>query len=134
MKRILVIVGLLVGSCYAASAQQPKPQWLTVKSANLKCWECKERLDKFLIVENKSNMESGIMQWKTNMLQGEIKFQYLPDRTNPEVIKAAMNNAGFDADDSKAEVGAYKSLPAACKRIEEGGGPKKGKPCHVQPY
>jgi mercuric ion binding protein len=32
-------------------------------------------------------MESGMMQWKINLLQGEIKVQYLPDRTNPEVIK-----------------------------------------------
>lgn len=133
MKRILVIGAFLLGA-YTAEAQQPKFQWITVKSANLRCWECKEKLDKYLIVENKANMESGIMQWKINMLQGEIKFQYLPDRTSPEYIKAAMNNAGFDADDSKAEENAYKMLPAACKRIEEGGGPKKGKPCHVQPY
>lgn len=134
MKRILVTFALLTGLCYAAQAQQPKFQWVTVKSANLRCWECKERLDKYLIVENKANMESGIMQWKINMLQGEIKFQYLPDRTNPEAIKAALNNAGFDADDSKAEEEAYKKLPPICKRAEDGGGPKKGKPCHIQPY
>lgn len=134
MKKILVILALVTGSGFAARAQQPKFQWLTVKSANLRCWECKERLDKYLLVENKANMEMGIMQWKINLLQGEVKFQYLPDRTNPELIKTAMNNAGFDADDSKAEEETYKKLPAACKRIEDGGGPKKGKPCHVQPY
>ncbi|MCW3088548.1 MAG: heavy metal transport/detoxification protein [Sediminibacterium sp.] len=124
----------VMGAGYAAQAQQPKPMWVTIKSGNLKCWECKEKLEKYLIVENKANMEMGMMQWKINMLQGEIRVQYLPDRTNPEVIKAAMNNAGFDADDLKAEELAYKGLPAACKRVEEGGGPKKGKPCHVQPY
>jgi mercuric ion binding protein len=133
MKRILVLMVILAGSFGAARAQQPKPQWLTVKSANLKCWECKERLDKYLLVENKANMESGIMQWKINMLQGEIKFQYLPDRTSPEAIKAALNNAGFDADDAKAEEEAYKKLPPICKRAEDGGGPKPRKPCHVQP-
>ncbi len=125
---------LVSGSFFAANAQQPKFQWLTVKSANLKCWECKERLDKYLLVENKANMEMGIMQWKINLLQGEIKFQYLPDRTNPEAIKAALNNAGFDADNDKAEPEAYQKLPPICKRAEQGGGPLKGKPCHVQPY
>ena len=134
MKRIWMALLLVSGSFYAAHAQQPKFQWLTVKSANLKCWECKERLDKYLIVENKANMEMGIMQWKINLLQGEIKFQYLPDRTNPESIKAALNNAGFDADNDKAEPEAYQKLPPICKRPEEGGGPQKGKPCHVQPY
>lgn len=128
------MIAFVTGSSIAALAQQPKAQWLTVKSPNLKCWECKERLDKYLLVENKANMEMGIMQWKINMLQGEVRFQYLPDRTNPELIKTAMNNAGFDADADKAEPEAYKMLPAACKRAEDGGGPKKGKPCHVQPY
>jgi hypothetical protein len=44
-----------------------------------------------------------------------------------------LNNAGFDADDSKAEESAYKKLPPICKRAADGGGPQKGKPCHMQP-
>ena len=133
MKKTIATFAVIMGIAFAAQAQQPKPVWITIKSANLKCWECKEKLEKFLIVENESNMENGIAQWKINLLQGEIRLQYLPDRTNPETIRAAMNNAGFDADNEKAEENAYKSLPQPCKRPEEGGGPQKGKPCHVQP-
>ena len=133
MKRILPMIMLLMASYCTIHAQQPNPQWITIKSANLRCWECKERLDKYLLVENKSNMESGLMQWKINMLQGEIKIQYLPDRASPETIKAALNNAGFDADNDKADPEAYKKLPVPCRRAEDGGGPQKGKPCHVQP-
>ncbi|MES2004873.1 MAG: hypothetical protein V4450_10160 [Bacteroidota bacterium] len=133
MKRILVSLVLLMAGGYAAQAQQPKPEWVTIKSANLKCWECKEKLDKYLLMENKANMESGMMVWKINLLQGEIKVQFLPDRTNAAAIKAALNNAGFDADSDKAEPEAYQKLPPICKRAEDGGGPQKGKPCHVQP-
>ncbi|MBV9986193.1 MAG: copper chaperone [Chitinophagaceae bacterium] len=133
MKKTLLLLLIAVGISLASHAQQPKPQWVTIKSPNLKCWECKERLEKYLVVENKSNMESGMMQWKINLLQGEIKVQYLPDRINPEVIRTAMNNAGFDADDSKADEESYKKLPQACKRAADGGGPQKGKPCHVPP-
>lgn len=133
MKQAVLSIGLLLGIVFTIQAQQPKPQWITIKSANLKCWECKEKLNKYLIVENKANMESGIMQWKINLLQGEIKLQYLPDRTSPEAIRTALNNAGFDADNEKAEPDAYKELPAACKRAEDGGGPQKGKPCHIEP-
>ena len=132
MKRMIGLMLVLV-ICLVTNAQQPKPEWLTVKSVNLRCWECKERLERFLIVENKANMETGIMQWKINLLQGEIKFQYLPDRTNPESIRAALNNAGFDADAEKAEPDAYKKLPPICKYKEDGGGPQKNKPCHTQP-
>jgi mercuric ion binding protein len=133
MKNIIVLLITIIGTVTVSHAQQPKPLWVTIKSSNLKCWECKERLDKYLIVENKSNMESGMVQWKINLLQGEIRIQYLPDRTSPDVIKTALNNAGFDADASKATEEAYKMLPPICKRTEDGGGPKDRKPCHVQP-
>ncbi len=134
MKRIVGISMLLVMITGAVCAQQPKSEWVTIKSANLKCWECKERLEKYLIVENKANMESGLIQWKINLLQGEIKLQYWPDRVDPDNIRIALNNAGFDADSTKAEEDAYKKLPPICKRAEDGGGPLKGgKPCHIGP-
>lgn len=132
MKRIFLSL-LIVLVAYFVHAQQPKPEWVTIKSANLRCWECKERLDRYLIVENKANMESGMMQWKINLLQGEIRIQFLPDRTSASIIKAALNNAGFDADEEKAEPEAYTKLPPICKRAEDGGGPQKNKPCHMQP-
>jgi mercuric ion binding protein len=134
MKKVFSLVILVVGLAAAANAQQSKSEWITVKSANLKCWECKERLEKYLLVENRSNFESGIIQWKINMLQGEIKLQFWPDRASAAAIKAAINNAGFDADNEKAEEDAYKKLPPICKRAEDGGGQIKGqRPCHVPP-
>ena len=44
-----------------------------------------------------------------------------------------MANAGFDADEIKATEESYKLLPPNCKRAADGGGPKKGKPCHIEP-
>lgn len=132
MKRILTTLLLTAALYVTAGAQQQKPEWVTIKSANLKCWECKERLDKYLLKE-KGITESGIVQWKINLLQGEIKVQYLPNYVTPDAVRISLNNAGFDADNEKAEPDAYKKLPSACKRAEDGGGPQKGKPCHVQP-
>ncbi|MES2329711.1 MAG: hypothetical protein V4539_08920 [Bacteroidota bacterium] len=132
MKRILLGLALVVASCYTLQAQQVGPQWVTIKSGNLKCWECRDALDKYLLKE-KGITESGILQWKTNLLQGEIKIQYLPDKINPDGLRTTLNNAGFDADTEKAEPEAYKKIPPPCKRAEDGGGPQKGKPCHVAP-
>ncbi|MDP1763524.1 MAG: hypothetical protein Q8L07_06500 [Sediminibacterium sp.] len=133
MKKMFLLVTILlaVSTIYA---QQAKPVWVTIKTPNLKCWECRERLDRYLIIENNTNMDGGLAQWKFNLLQGEIKFQYLPDRINPDIIRTTLNNAGFDADTEKAEPDAYKMLPPICKRAEDGGGPQKNKPCHMQPY
>jgi mercuric ion binding protein len=130
---ILLLISLLgTGNLLA---QQPKSQWVTIKSANLRCWECKERLERQLVIVNKAEMESGMIQWKIQLLQGEVKVQYWPDRTSPDAIRVAMNNAGFDADSTLATPEAYLALPPPCKRIADGGGQKKGAPpCHVQPY
>jgi len=127
---------LLVLSSAAARAQvmPGKNQWITIKSSNLKCWECKEQLEKYFISENESTMQSGMIQRKYNLLSGEVRILYNPDRVTPAVIRTVMNNAGFDADGEKAEADSYKGLPPICKRAEDGGGPQKGKPCHIPPY
>ena len=132
MKKIIVALLLLI-SVNHASAQSAKAEWVLLKSNNLKCWECKDVLDKYLTKE-KENTEGGIVQWKINLLQGEVRIQFLPDRTSADEVRAAINNAGFDTDKEKALDEAYKKLPPSCKRAEEGGGPQLRKPCHVKPY
>jgi hypothetical protein len=132
MKKIIVAVLFLIVA-HTASAQSAKAEWVILKSNNLKCWECKDVLDKYLTKE-KENTEGGIVQWKINLLQGEVRIQFLPDRTSADEVRAAVNNAGFDTDKEKALDEAYKKLPPSCKRAEEGGGPQLRKPCHVKPY
>lgn len=132
MKKILFLM-IFMCAGKIMQAQQAKPEWVTIKSSNLKCWECKEVLDKYLL-EEKGILEGGLVQWKINLLQGEIRIQYLPNYTNPDALKVTLNNAGFDADSTKASDDAYKRLPPACKRAEDGGGPQLRKPCHVKPY
>ena len=132
MKKIIVAVLSLI-IAHTSSAQSAKAEWVILKSNNLKCWECKDVLDKYLTKE-KENTEGGIVQWKINLLQGEVRIQFLPDRTNADEVRAAVNNAGFDTDKEKALDEAYKKLPPSCKRAEEGGGPQLRKPCHVKPY
>lgn len=134
MKKALIISNFCLLISNLLLAQQDKAVWITIKSANLKCWECKETLDKYLIVENKSNFDKAIIQWKYNLIQGEIKLQYFPDRVGVDEIRTALNNAGFDADTEKANPDSYKLVPAICKRAEDGGGPQPRKPCHIEPY
>ena len=134
IKKILILV-FIVFIIYKSDAQvmAAKAEWVTIKTPNLRCWECKVKLEHWLITENKANMQSGLIQWKFNLLNGEIRFQYFPDRVSVDEIRISLNNAGFDADNEKAEEDSYKKLPPICKRNEEGGGPQKGKPCHIEP-
>ena len=132
MKKIILALICII-SVNAVSAQSAKAEWIILKSNNLKCWECKDVLDKYLTKE-KENTEGGIVQWKINLLQGEVRIQFLPDRTSADDVRTSVNNAGFDTDNEKALDEAYKKLPPSCKRAAEGGGPQLRKPCHVKPY
>jgi hypothetical protein len=135
MKQFFVLTCfVLIGFTTKAQVMAAKAQTVIIKSANLRCWECKEKLEKFLTVQNKAYLENALIEWRIDLLKGEIKIKFLPDRASIDDIRAALNNAGFDADTEKAEPEAYKKLPTACKRIEDGGGPKKGAPCHIEPY
>ena len=135
MKRILM-AALLLGSISTTQAQvmQAKTQWATLSVPQLKCWECKDRLDKYLEREKGPTDDAGIMKWSVNMTSGTLRIQYAPDRMNLETIKTAINNAGFDVDSAKATPDSYAKLPPVCKRAAEGGGQKKGSPpCKLPP-
>ena len=119
MKKIIILATLLF-SFYNGIAQSAKAEWVLLKSNNLKCWACKDVLDKYLTKE-KENTDGGIVQWKINLLQGELRVQFLPDRTSADEVRVAVNNAGFDTDIDKALDEAYKKLPPSCKRAAEGG-------------
>src|SRR4051812_45278707 len=102
MKKILVLIVMICGMAMSASAQQPKAQWVTVQSSNLKCWECRKLLEEYLNKVNGTQFEKGLIQWRFNLIKGEIKIQFYPDRANANAIKTAIANAGFDADEIKA--------------------------------
>lgn len=133
MKKLIIALLIVTGFAMNAGAQTKKPEWVTIKSENLKCWDCKSILDEYLKRANGSQMESGMIQWRYNLIKGELKVQFWPDRTNANHIRTVVANAGFDADEIKATPESYKLLPPNCKRAADGGGPKKGKPCHIEP-
>ncbi|HEX6916116.1 MAG TPA: copper chaperone [Chitinophagaceae bacterium] len=133
MKKLMPAIVFCLFSTIMVNAQAPKAQWVTIKSSNLKCWDCKKILDEYLTRANGTLMEKGMITWRYNLIKGEIKVQYYPDRTNPNLIRTVIANAGFDADEIKATPESYNLLPPNCKRAEDGGGPKKGKPCHMEP-
>lgn len=134
MKKI-VISSLLIIITSLANAQvmQQKAVWATLSVPQMKCWVCKEKLENYLVQEKGPTDDAGIIRWTININMGTVKIQYIPDRITPDFIRVSLNNAGFDADSTKAIPEAYKSLPPICKRKEDGGGPQKGKPCNIPP-
>ncbi len=134
MKKILFIAGFFSFVLNARSqVMQQKAQWITIAAPQLKCWVCKEKLEQYLLQEKGPAGDAGILRWTININAGNIRIQYVPDRMSLNYLRVAINNAGFDADSTKANEDSYKMLPPICKRKEDGGGPQKGKPCNTPP-
>ncbi|MDI9358052.1 MAG: hypothetical protein QM528_03790 [Phycisphaerales bacterium] len=126
---VFIILNLLVSSL--VFAQIGKPKWYVDTSANLRCWQCKDILENYLYRQSDQVWESAIIQIRFNLLNGSFKIQYHPERVTLEELKVAVNNAGFDTKSDSATIDSYNSLPAICKRAQDGGGPKHRQPCHV---
>ena len=135
MKKIFFSFLLIVIFADARSqVMQSKPLWATLSIPQLKCWECKDRLEQFLLTEKGPSGDAGILQWKLVLTNATMRIQYIPDRITIAYIKNAIANEGFDVDSIQAVPESYKMLPPICKRKADGGGQKKGEPsCSLPP-
>ncbi len=133
MKIFTLIAFLFLSAGIHAQVMQAKAQWATIKIPQLKCWECEQRLNAYLIREKGPNTDAGIIQWKTDLRNGILKIQFFADRITLDYIRTSIANAGFDADTVTAEPDAYKRLPNPCKKAADGNGFGPFKYCNLDP-
>lgn len=119
MKQMILL--LIALACFGAAsfAQQKTVETAKIKTPHALCEACKTR------IETQLKRIDGVMQVTVNYRKGETTVKYLTDRTNIEVIKTAIANQGYDADDIPANEDSYKRLPKTCKKPEDGGGHPK---------
>ncbi len=133
MKYFSLIVAVIFSISTHAQVMQAKPVWASISVPQLKCWECQQRLNQYLVREKGPNTDAGIGQWKMDLRNGILKIQYYPDRITLNYIQTAIANAGFDADTVTAEPDSYKRLPNACKKATDGSGFGPFKYCNLDP-
>lgn len=110
MKKASFLLGvMMIAAVTTASAQRQKSiKTIRIKTA-VECQVCQK------ILENYLRREDGIEYVNVNYHNDITTVKYYSERTNPENIKIAINNAGFDADDEKAVPDAKRRLPPCCK-------------------
>lgn len=123
MKKLLLSLVLFAFIAVSASAQQKAMMIAKISTPTVQCDMCKKtiedllkRYDGVLSVNVKLNKDSA---------KRETVVKYLTDRINEETIKAAIANAGYDANEIAANPESYKALPKCCKKPEDGGGMPK---------
>lgn len=114
-----------------ASAQTKTLETAKISTPTVQCDMCKNRIEQYL------KRIDGVTFVNVMPKRKEVTVKYLTDRTNIEMIKASIANAGYDvakaqSDKSQpveveiaANTDAYRLLPKCCKKPEDGGGMPK---------
>lgn len=114
-KHMLTLLAVCLVSL-GAMAQVKPVQTVKISTPTIQCDMCKKRIEDVL------KRYDGVSSVVVNVRKKEVTVKYLTDRTNEEVIKAAIANAGYDANEIAANPEVYKTLPKCCKKTEDGGG------------
>ncbi|KAF0197840.1 MAG: Heavy metal transport/detoxification protein [Bacteroidetes bacterium] len=94
------------------NAQTPKTVDLEIKTS-AQCGMCKETIEKAMA------FEKGVVKSELVVETKILKVTYRPAKTTPEAIRRAVSEAGYDADEVKADPTAYKNLSDCCKKPED---------------
>ena len=112
MKKITLILCLVAGFATTSFSQVKKKALatITIKTPTVRCDMCKGRIEDYM------KREEGVTKTVVDYKRHTTKVTYWTDRTNPENIKTAIANVGYDADDVTANPESYGKLPNCCKK------------------
>ena len=112
MKSFILGIFALAAFSPVSLAQTKAVQKAVIQTPGVQDEPCKTRIENFLV------HEYGVATVKADFKRHTVTVQWYSDRTNIEIIKTAIANMGYDADDVTAEPAAYKRLPAACRHTD----------------
>lgn len=84
----------------------------TIKSS-VQCGMCRQK------ISDKLYQLNGLKNITVDLQNQLITVQYLKGKTNLVAINKIINQAGYDADDTKAKSSVYNKLPACCKKPQD---------------
>jgi copper chaperone CopZ len=109
MKNLMIIIVLVMFVNIANYAlAEEKSQSIEIKTSAI-CEHCKENIEKAL------KKSDGVEQSNLDLSNKKVTVKYNPEKTNPDEIRITISKAGYNADDVKRELRAYKKLPKCCK-------------------
>jgi periplasmic mercuric ion binding protein len=115
LNRIIIIVAILLVSVNVWAQQGTKAKGKGAKEqvviqSSVQCGMCVET------IEGALNKVSGVKKVNVNLPKQRIRVRFDPTQTNPDAIRTAISQAGYDADALKADPNAYSKLPACCQK------------------
>jgi len=85
-------------------------QKVVISIPTLYCSYCEEN------IYNALQREESIVSFKIKLSKREVEISYLPYRTNPNNLRAIINNAGYQADTLLPNQDLVNLLPVCCRK------------------
>lgn len=123
MKKLLLSFVIFCFVAISASSQQKAMVTTKISTPTVQCEMCKKTIEDLL--KRYDGVLSVNVKLNKDSTKREVVVKYLTDRINEETLKAAIANAGYDANEIAANPESYKALPKCCKKPEDGGGMPK---------
>lgn len=115
MKHVLFTILLAAVSAFGFA--QNDTETITIKTS-IVCDHCMECDDCGYNIDTSIRKAKGIKKVVIDPEGSKVMVTYRTDKTTPEEIRNALSQAGFDADDVKADPEAYAKLDGCCKKPE----------------
>lgn len=106
---VLSIVVFVFGLNQNGFSQKKAMEEIRIKTSAV-CNECKKTLESNLIYER------GVKDVHLDLDSKELTLHYNPVKTNPELLRKAVSELGYDADTIPADPKAYAKLKSCCKK------------------
>lgn len=115
MKKIsiifIIMLGLALGASTGVMAQDAEPKEKEIKiQTSAVCGDCEER------IESNMAFEKGVKSVELDDETKIVTIVYKTAKTDPDKLRKAISEIGYDADDVEADPKAYAKLPACCKK------------------
>ncbi|HEY1057088.1 heavy-metal-associated domain-containing protein [Emticicia sp. TH156] len=112
---IFSVLAVLFISILSLAFKADPPSQVKIKTSAI-CEMCKERIEKQLA------FTKGVSESNLDLKDKVITITFNPKKTDISKLKKAINDAGYDADETIANEKSYNKLPSCCK--------KDGEPMH----
>jgi copper chaperone CopZ len=102
---------VLIGLTLALNVSAQKKEVVKIKTS-AECGMCEKAIEKNL------SFEKGVKKVDMDLSTKEVTVTFNPKKTNPESIRKAISNMGYDADNVPANNKAYNKLDKCCQKGE----------------
>lgn len=108
-KNIIVLLLFFLASINLQAQDNKKVKEIDI-STSAQCQMCKDKIESTL------KAEKGVKSATLDLTTKIVTVEYKNWETQPEKLRKALTEIGYDADDMQADEEAYKNLPACCKK------------------